>query len=355
MTLDTASTEWIEVQSALMAPGTATYADYQPVFGGRGLIPPGTTTVNLSLDVLGDAEVEEDETLTLSILSVVGAEIGTPTATITIADDDAAQEPGDVTKAVSGGETVSTGDVATADTPVQTSIAVPAGVSGTLTVDAQPSATSPEGYELFGQQLLIEGPEATADAPYAVSFTVDKTVLGGITPSDVQVFRNGALLTDCTDPVAAIPDPCLVSRGYVPDESGDALVTVRTSHFSTWTLGRLDYDLTGPFQPVDAAPIVNTAKAGSAIPVKFKLGGDRGLNVLASGYPKTVSSSCTSGGGGGDEVEQTVEADSSALAYDAASATYTYIWKTPRAFKGCSDLILRLRDGSELRANFNLR
>jgi hypothetical protein len=258
---------------------------------------------------------------------------------------------GDFVATVSGGETVSTGAPATADAPVQTSITVPDGVSGTLSVDAQPAGTSPAGFALFGQQLVIEGPVATASAPYTVSFTVHSSALGGIAPSDVQVFRNGAQLTGCTSPTAAVPDPCIVSRTPAPDASGDAVVTVRTSHFSTWTLGKLDYDLTGPFHPVDALPTVNTAKAGAAIPVRFRLGGDRGLDVLSAGYPKVVSGAC---GGGADEIEQTVTAGSSGLSYDRASGTYTYVWKSPKA-PGCRELALRLRDGSELRARFNLR
>lgn len=263
-------------------------------------------------------------------------------------------EPGDLTAEVTGGETVSTGTTATAEAPVQTAIAVPAGVSGTLAVDAQPAGAPPAGFSLFGQQVVLTGPEATTAAPYVVSFLVDESALGGVAPDDVQVWRNGALVPGCTSPDAAVPDPCVASRGSTPEagDGGDAAVTVRTSRFSTWTLGAVDYDLTGPTAPVDAYPVVNTTKAGSAVPVKFRLGGDRGLDVLAAGYPRTVSATCS---GGSDEVETTVAAGSSALRYDAASATYTYTWKTARSARGCTDLVLRFRDGSELRARFGLR
>ena len=36
---------------------------------------------------------------------------------------------------------------------------------------------------------------------------------------------------------------------------------------------------------VSNPPTVNTVKAGQAIPVKFSLGGDWGLSIVASGYP----------------------------------------------------------------------
>lgn len=241
---------------------------------------------------------------------------------------------------------------ATPAVPLQTSITAPSVVSGTLSVTPQTTTTvAPTGFVLFGTEMLLAGPAATEASPYQVTFTVDSTALNGVAPADVQVFRNGVALTDCSDPTAAVPDPCIVSRSSAPD--GDALVTVRTSHFSTWSLGRLKYDLTGPFQPVDAAPTVNTAKAGSAIPVKFKLGGDKGLNVLADGYPKSGTASCASAS---TEIEQTVSSATSALTYDPVSTQYTYTWKTTTTLKGCRDLLLRFRDGSsQLRAMFNLR
>jgi hypothetical protein len=34
---------------------------------------------------------------------------------------------------------------------------------------------------------------------------------------------------------------------------------------------------------VDTLPVVNVTNAGRSIPVKFGLGGDRGLNIFASG------------------------------------------------------------------------
>jgi hypothetical protein len=264
---------------------------------------------------------------------------------------------GNVAAEVTAGGTVTTdpgGVGATAEVPVQTSISAPPEVSGTLTVTPRTTATtSPAGFGLFGEEVVLEGPAATPASPYQVTFTVDQTALGGIAPSDVQVFRNGVALTGCTSPTAAVPDPCIVSRGFAPNGSGDALVTVRTSHFSTWSLGRLAYSLQGPFQPVDPAPAVNTAKAGSAIPVKFTLGGDKGLDVFAGGYPKTTTAGCT--GGASDEIEQTVTDASATLTYDPVSTQYTYAWKTAKTMTGCRELVLRFRDGSQLQVLFNLR
>lgn len=260
--------------------------------------------------------------------------------------------PGSAEQVVTGGETVTTdptGTGATSDVPLQTAIAVPPGVSGTVSVTPVAAGDSPDGYALLGQELVLSGPAATAASPYTVTFTVDVSLLGGTAPADVQVFRNGALVLPCEHATSAVPDPCLVSSGE--GAGGDAVVVARTSQFSTWSLGRLDYALTGPFAPVDALPTVNTVKAGAAVPVKLSLGGDRGLDVLADGYPVVVAASCT--GGVPDAVEQTTSASSSSLTY--ADGVYQYTWKTTKGVTGCRDLVLRFRDGTELVARFSLR
>ena len=57
-----------------------------------------------------------------------------------------------------------------------------------------------------------------------------------------------------------------------------------------------------------------------------------------------------------DEIEETVSAGQSGLSYDPASGRYTYVWKTDTKWAGsCRQLVVRLADGSEHRANFSFR
>jgi hypothetical protein len=106
------------------------------------------------------------------------------------------------------------------------------------------------------------------------------------------------------------------------------------------------YNFAGFFQPIDNAPTLNVAKAGSAIPVKFSLGGDQGLNIFQPGYPQTTSVSC-SAGAPADVIETTVTAGGSSLQYDATADQYTYVWKTNSNLAGtCVQVKLGLNDGS---------
>jgi hypothetical protein len=98
---------------------------------------------------------------------------------------------------------------------------------------------------------------------------------------------------------------------------------------------------------------LNRARAGQAVPLKFSLGGDYGLDIFASGYPSSGVLACDLGGGVSDVIG-TSTAGSSALWYDAESDTYTYVWKTDRSWAdSCRRLTVRLADGQERTADFS--
>lgn len=132
-------------------------------------------------------------------------------------------------------------------------------------------------------------------------------------------------------------------------EAGFAIDEVQYANSST------GYSFTGFFAPVDNAPTLNVMNAGAAVPVKFSLGGDQGLAVLAAGYPKSHTVSCSTGDPT-DVVETTTNAGASSLQYDALSDRYTYVWKTEKAWKGtCRQLDLTLADSTSHIANFRFK
>lgn len=111
----------------------------------------------------------------------------------------------------------------------------------------------------------------------------------------------------------------------------------------------------GFFPPVDNPPTVNTAKAEQGVPVKFSLGGDRGLDIFPAGYPASMQIGC-SDGSPIDAIEETVSAGASGLSYDPATDTYIYVWKTNKAWAGtCRKLVVRLNDGTDHIALFKFK
>ena len=113
---------------------------------------------------------------------------------------------------------------------------------------------------------------------------------------------------------ATLPPVGLAAGTYAVSASfaGDATYTGATR---TGTL--VVSAFSGFFPPVANPPTVNIAKAGSAIPVKFSLGGNRGLAIFAAGYPRVVTTVCGTGVPT-EEIKTTVTAGGSSLSYDAA-------------------------------------
>jgi ABC-type transport system substrate-binding protein len=140
---------------------------------------------------------------------------------------------------VAAGGTYSTGSGTTASDPVQTSVTSPQ--AGSVSVTSGPGATSVTGYNLLGSDVSVQAPVASAGDPLSLSFELDPTLLAsqGATVDSVTVFRNGAAVADCsTSDGTATPDPCVSSR--TTELSGDALITVLTSHASEWNFGQAD-------------------------------------------------------------------------------------------------------------------
>jgi hypothetical protein len=178
---------------------------------------------------------------------------------------------------------------------------------------------------------------AAGAVPTADCSTVDPTPSSGIATFATPTTTGGP--TNFTVTCAGARD--------VAGNAGNTAVASYTVRASTFTFS-------GFLQPVDNRPTVNSVKAGSSIPVKFSLGGDKGLAIFAAGYPKSQQTTCPTGGNV-DGIEQTVNAGSSSLSYDAVSRTYNYVWKTDAAWKNtCRQLVIAFTDGTVARADFAL-
>lgn len=261
---------------------------------------------------------------------------------------------------VPAGGTVTTdpeADGASVGDQVETTIQTP--FAGTISIaEGPPSTPAPAGFTFAGQEIVIEAPAATAASPLRLTFTIDPSALNGEDIGALQVFRNGALLGDCTIlDGSATPDPCIASRGY---SSNDAQLVVLTSHASRWNLAtRPAYPFAGFYQPVDnpssSRVVLNAMQAGAAVPIKFALGANQGLSVLAPGSPSSRQIACANGATL-DPIETTTNATASGLRFDAATGQYIYTWKTEKVWAAtCRRLTLKLIDGSSHVADFSFK
>jgi hypothetical protein len=97
---------------------------------------------------------------------------------------------------------------------------------------------------------------------------------------------------------------------------------------------------------------LNAVSAGQSVPVQFSLNGNQGLNILAAGSPSSQQVACASGTAMGPKMP-TSPAGSSSLSYNSTSNSYTYVWKTDKAWSGtCRQLQLMLIDGTTHTALF---
>ena len=196
------------------------------------------------------------------------------------------------------------------------------------------------------------GPGITLTAPANnASYTVGQAVTARFSCSDggsgVQTCQ-GTLADGATIPMNT-PGTYTFTVDAV-DQMGN---TSRTS--VTYTVRTQTFTFTGFLWPVQNPPVVNKVKAGSAIPIRFSLGGDFGLDVLAPGFPQVVQVACGTGLPEG-EVEETVAALKSGLIYNPFTKRYIYVWKTDKSMAGgCWQLTLRFTDGTSASALFKIR
>ena len=128
--------------------------------------------------------------------------------------------------------------------------------------------------------------------------------------------------------------------------TADAVAPHSTSPVSTWQFVGFD-------QPVDNLPTVNRAKAGQAIPIKWRLLTSDGAPVTnLTTATLTVTPYACSANATIDDIEQVV-ATAGGL-QNLGNGYYQVNWKSDKAYAGsCKTLHLDLSEGVTHDANFN--
>jgi Tol biopolymer transport system component len=210
-------------------------------------------------------------------------------------------------------------------------------------------------------QTVTDAAGNTSAASNIVVVKIDKTaptINPSVSPNPVLLNGTATVASGVADALSGVASQ---SCGATATSSVGAKTVSCTASDHAGNIGsasaryQVIYLWTGFFQPVDNLPVLNQVKAGGAVPVKFRLGGNQGLSIFAAGYPVSRLIACDSSAPL-DDIEQTLTAGGSSLSYDPVSGQYSYIWKTEKSGANtCRQVVLKFVDGSERLANFKLR
>ena len=210
-------------------------------------------------------------------------------------------------------------------------------------------------------QTVTDAAGNTSAASNVVTVKIDKTaptLSPAVSPNPVLLNGTATVTSGAADALSGLASQSC--GALVTNSVGAKSVTCTAtdnagnSNSATATYNVI-YNWSGFFQPADNLPTLNSVKAGSAIPVKFNLAGNQGLSIFAAGYPSSQKITCDTNAPL-DDIEETSTAGNSSLNYDAGSNQYNYVWKTDKAWAGtCRQLIVKLIDGTEHKANFKFK
>ncbi len=187
--------------------------------------------------------------------------------------------------------------------------------------------------------------------PYNVAF------VGGPAAGSSYVFGNvpAAPTCDADDAISGLAN-CIVTGHSSAVGSHTMTATATDNAGRTATATRqytvLAWSISGFYRPVDME-VLNSAKAGSTIPLKFEVfAGTTELTDTAIVKTFTQKIACDTTGTP-DPIEEYATGNTS-LRYDSTGGQFIFNWKTPST-KGCYRVTLETQDGTKIFADFQLK
>jgi hypothetical protein len=219
------------------------------------------------------------------------------------------------------------------------------------------SATAPEGSRTSAT-LTVENRQQ--DEGHTLHWEITEAKSDCSKPSELG-WVSAAPARGYTAPAGSSPvNVTFDTAGLTAPATPNGLLCLKSDDGNSPTIGvpislRVAYRFTGFLSPTVNPPGVNAASAGSSTPLKFKLGGDRGLNILAAGSPTSQQVDCGSLATLGT-AQPTESGSKKGVQFDRKTGDYQYVWKTSSLWLGtCRVFTLTLNDGSQHPAYYSFR
>jgi len=174
---------------------------------------------------------------------------------------------------------------------------------------------------------------------------MDVYTVGQVVLADYECADSGSGVRHCAGPVADGQPLDTRSVGtfefrvFAADQAGNP------TYKSAWY--RVVYPFGGFAAPI-ANGTLNDLRAGDAVPLKFSLGADYGLDVVTAATQQPIDCATRAPLGAATSAGGT-------LTYNTSQARYLYDWSSQKASAGtCRSVTLALRDGTQHVADFRL-
>ena len=199
---------------------------------------------SVSVSIVATAPITSTNTIVTNTATVDGAE-DDPDTSNNMAAEQTVVEPAPEDPDVASGWITADGGMITTGAgkgpshgdPMTTSVTVPPGYEGLVSIVEGPITNCPTGYRCFGQEANILAPTTTAEDPMRFVFSFHPSTLPPATQlGDIVMFHDDVLVERCADTSGdANPDPCIESVARV---RGVIQVVVLTSENGSWRGGR---------------------------------------------------------------------------------------------------------------------
>jgi hypothetical protein len=228
---------------------------------------------------------------------------------------------------------------------------------------AQDALYAPDVYRYSDHDPVIIGLDllyVEAGGPYTV--VEGNTIVVSIPPRPVYQSEGPLYYAWDLDNDGSFETPGMQAVFDATDLSAPATYTINFKVTNSLGLSTIDsttvdviYNFSGYLYPVQNPDVLNVATAGLVIPIKFTLGGDKGLDIFAAGSPSVTEIACPVGAVKNKIITYATLLDPP-LKYKVLKDLYKFTWQTDPAWAGtCQLFTIELNDGTTHSALFKFK